>query len=83
MTWGLGTGHIAAGLEIGRQELKRSSNDRNDLESWVWSPGLGPRACVRLDQVSPTLTDDLLSSLRYIIHVLSLPVTLPLLTVIV
>lgn len=47
------------------------------------SPGLGPRACVRLDQVSPTLMDGLLSSLHYIIHVLSLSVTLPLLTVIV
>lgn len=44
-------------------------------------PGLGPRACVWLDQVSPTLMEGLLSSPRYIIHVLSLPVTPPLLTI--
>lgn len=41
MTWGPGTGHIAAGLEIGRQALKRSSNDWSDLESWVWEPWAG------------------------------------------
>lgn len=42
MTWGLGTGHTAAGLETGvRGELNRSSSDFSYWESWVWEPWAG------------------------------------------